>query len=152
MPGKPAIQASVPDFMMDLSARAPAVGQGCFAFPDGQGKSRGFVQLIADSGNRITIHRVWTLEPGAGNGTVMLRALCDLADRHGVEMRLRPLPFGRKPYPFDRDQLIGWYQRYGFHGNRRKMIRPPGSTPATSVGKRLPAPPHRDGNPSSESH
>jgi hypothetical protein len=115
----------VPDFITELIAIAPAAGQGYYAFVNGSGAGQGFVQIVRDSDDQITIYRLWTLQPGAGNGAMMLRALCDLADRHGVVMHLKPLPFGRKPYPMNRDQLLGWYQRYGFEGTRRKMIRKP---------------------------
>jgi hypothetical protein len=115
----------VKDFISGLIAMAPAAGDGYYAFVGGDGAGRGFVQIIRDSDDQITIYRLWTLQPGAGNGAMMLRALCELADRYGVLMHLKPLPFGRKPYPMNRDQLLGWYRRHGFEGTRRKMIRKP---------------------------
>jgi hypothetical protein len=115
----------VSNFITELTAIARAAGQGSYAFGCEDGGCPGWVQLIPDSDHHITIHRLWTLQPGSGNGAIMLRALCDLADRHGVELKLRPLPFGRKPYAMNRDQLLAWYERHGFQGNRRKMIRIP---------------------------
>jgi hypothetical protein len=117
---------------------APAAGQGCYAFLGPDQNSRGFVQLITQSPHRVTIHRLWTLRPGAGNGSLMLRELCRLADRHGMELELRPLPFGRKPHPLTREQLRVWYQRHGFEGTARKMVRKSrGSLPAGAAGDRI---------------
>jgi hypothetical protein len=48
-----------------------------------------------------------------------------LADYYGVELTLKTLPFGRKPHPMSREQLIGWYERYGFISSGRKMKRKP---------------------------
>ena len=75
---------------------------------------------------------LWTLHPGKGNGSLMLRTVCRLADRHGIELVLKTLPFGRKPYPLSREQLLLWYKRHGFEPWGRKLIRRP-RTPATSL-------------------
>ena len=118
---------NVDDFLRELITVAPSAGRGHYAFPDTEGGSRGFVQFIVRSDRRIIIHRLWTHQPGSGNGKVMLETLCELADRHCVELALKPLPIGRKPYPMSRDQLQQWYQRYGFLGTRRRMTRAPQS-------------------------
>jgi hypothetical protein len=125
------MDAPVPDFLAALAIVARPVGQGSYAFVEPNGSCRGFVQIIVLP-HRITIHRLWTRQPGGGHGRFILRALCDLADRHQVELSLKPLPIGRKPYPLSRDQLLAWYQRHGFAGTRRKMIRPPGKPADTS--------------------
>ncbi len=122
------MKASLPDFLGSLTAVAPAVGLGAYAFVDEDKNCRGWVQFIIRSDTRIEIHRLWTLKPGKGNGAVMLRTVCDLADRHGIEIVLKPLPFGRKPYARTREQLMVWYERYGFSGTLRKMIRYPATT------------------------
>src|SRR5580692_9509635 len=80
---------NVDDFLRELIAVAPPVGRGDYVFPDGQGGSRGFVQFIIRSDQRVIIHRLWTHQAGAGNGGYILRTLCDLADRHGVELMLK---------------------------------------------------------------
>ena len=112
-------------FLTDLISVAPSVGQGYYCFAGADGEPDGFVQIIPWANGRMTIYRLWTRRPGEGKGAKMLRALCELADRHGVELELKPLPFGRKPYPMSRDQLLVWYERHGFRGNRRKMLRIP---------------------------
>jgi hypothetical protein len=113
------------EFYRDFVAIAPAVGRGDHAFrPDGK-EVLGFIQIIPGKGRRIQIHRFWTREHGKGHGRVMLKALCELADKHGVELQLKALPIGRKPFPMTRDQLYDWYKRYGFEGKRGNMVRPP---------------------------
>lgn len=113
------------EFLNDLKAIAPAAGEGAYAFVAPDGTCRGWVQFIIRSERLVEIHRLWTLHPGKGNGSMMLRAVCELADRHGIEMVLKTLPFGRKPYPLSRQQLLLWYQRHGFEKYGRKLIRRP---------------------------
>jgi hypothetical protein len=120
------MSAPVPDFIAELAIVARPVGQGSYAFVATDGTCRGFVQIIPKQ-DGITIHRLWTRQPGSGSGTFILRTLCKIADRHRVVLMLKPLPIGRKPYPLNRDQLLGWYRRHGFGGTRRKMTRPPGA-------------------------
>jgi GNAT superfamily N-acetyltransferase len=112
-------------FVEELGKVFRVAERGHLAFVEADGTYRGFIQLIWGSGGQITIHRLWTLEAQKGYGSLMLRALCGLADRHGVELTLKVIPIGRKPYPLTRDQLLAWYQRHGFEGSRRKMIRKP---------------------------
>ncbi len=124
---------NVGKFIAGLSKVAPPVGGGAYAFPCTQGKCRGWVQFIIQSGRQVVIHRLWTLQPGQGNGTHILRTVCGLADEHAVELVLKTLPFGRKPYPLQRDHLIAWYGRHGFVGSNKKMIRPPQPFPAPTA-------------------
>jgi GNAT superfamily N-acetyltransferase len=112
-------------FLPDLATTAQPVGEGCYALPDGAGGCRAWVQFIIQSHCTIRIHRLWTLRPGQGNGSALLRAVCAAADRHGVEITLKVLPFGRKPYPASRELLVSWYERHGFVGTHRKMVRQP---------------------------
>jgi hypothetical protein len=116
---------NVHDFLVSLMAIAPDVGTGHYAFAAGDGSARGWVQFCNVSDRELTIHRLWTRKDGGKNGSFMLAALCELADRHGVGIKLQALPFGRKPYPLSREQLVAWYQRYGFEGTHRKMFRKP---------------------------
>jgi hypothetical protein len=120
---------NVHNFLGALSKVAPAAGEGAYAFPGSDGKCRGWVQFIIKSARQAVIHRLWTLQPGNGNGRHILSIVCDLADEHGVELILKTLPFGRKPYPLQRDHLKAWYERYGFIGTSKKMIRSPQPRP-----------------------
>ena len=105
---------------------APSAGRGCYGFAKTDGGRHGFVQFIVDSERKIQIHRLWSLKPGSGSGSIMMRAVCKLADRHGVELKLKVIPIGRKPYPMSREQLKAWYQRHNFQGPRWVLLRKPG--------------------------
>lgn len=114
-------------FLQDLVAVAPPAGGGHYGFKKPDGRARGFVQLIC-SERIIQIHRIWASEPGTGDGSIMMRKLCELADRHGVEMKLKVIPIGRKPFPMSREQLKAWYQRFDFSGSRWILTRKPASS------------------------
>jgi RimJ/RimL family protein N-acetyltransferase len=117
--------SNVADFLTELAKIAPSPGRGDYVFRKPAGGTHGFVQFQEHSHRQIIIHRLCASHPGEGGGSLMLRALCDLADRHGVELTLKALPFGRKPYPRSRDDLVAWYQRHGFLGTHKKMTRKP---------------------------
>jgi hypothetical protein len=131
MPTPAQIAAAQPDqghvkrFLEGLHSVAPSAGRGTFAFPKPEGGYHGYVQFIIDSPTQVTIHRIWSDTPNRGSGSHMMRTLCDLADEHGVTMKLKVLPIGRKPYPMNPGQLYSWYQSHGFHGKGRKMCRCP---------------------------
>jgi hypothetical protein len=108
-----------------LITLAPAAGQGCYAFKKTGGGWHGFVQFLIHSDRVVIIHRLWTLDPGKGNGSAMLGILCDLADKHGVEIRLKILPFGRRPYAKSREELRSWYVSRGFQADGWKCSRKP---------------------------
>jgi hypothetical protein len=138
-PTRAQIAATEPDtghvrrFLQGLSEVAPDAGRGTFAFPKQGGGYHGYVQFIIDSPKQVTIHRIWSDTPNQGSGGHMMRTLCDLADDHGVTMKLKVLPIGRKPYPMNPGELYNWYQRHGFHGTAKKMCRCPRSQAATDV-------------------
>ncbi len=128
---------NVRTFLAAIAAAAPPAGLGAFGFRKPDGGTYGFVQFIPNSPTSVTIHRLWTLQPGRGNGSVVLRAVCDSADHHGVELTLKCTPFGRKPYPKSRAQLIEWYRRFGFVLDRKKMVR----KPTAGISASIPPPP-----------
>lgn len=115
----------VANFLADLHQTAPHAGGMAYAFSDGNKGCRGWVQFIIRSDQLLEIHRLWTLQPGRGNGSHMLKTVCELADRHGVELLLKATPFGRKPHRMTADGLADWYRRHGFIGDRKKLVRKP---------------------------
>jgi GNAT superfamily N-acetyltransferase len=127
------------NFLADLVGVAPQAGAGTYAFSDAHGERVGFLQLISESHTEVIIHRIWALHPRRGHGSAILRRLCDLADRHGITLKLKALPFGATPYPLTGDQLFDWYARHGFESRRRKMVRPPRTTPRSSISDFVPA-------------
>jgi hypothetical protein len=121
---KPAHDGTV-GFLADLALVALPWGHQTYRFAAADGMCRGFVQFCPCPVGMVMIHRLWTPGPGHGNGSIMMMRLCELADRHGVQMLLKALPFGKKPYPLAREQLADWYRRHGFVGTHRRMSRPP---------------------------
>ncbi|HUB24112.1 MAG TPA: hypothetical protein VL992_01690 [Tepidisphaeraceae bacterium] len=121
----PPVLDRVPEFLAALAELAPMSGCGTYRFDNPDGACRGFVQFCTSPVGAVTIHRLWTPSPGHGNGSLMLQALCDLADIHGVHILLKALPFGAKPYPMSRQLLADWYRRHGFEGTHRRMARTP---------------------------
>jgi hypothetical protein len=127
------IEAAAPDenppnaatLLAALRAIAPVAEHGAFAFRHPGGGTAGFVQFIPHNPRLIEIHRLWTLSPGQGNGKYMLKILCDLADEHRVEIKLKVLPIGRKPYPMSREDLRAWYRKFGFEGEKWRLLRKP---------------------------
>jgi hypothetical protein len=115
---------NVEGFLQELMAIAPSAGGGHYGFKKPDGHTRGFVQLIP-SQTGVQIHRIWACEPRSGDGSLMMRALCGLADQHRVEIKLKVIPIGRKPFPMSREQLKDWYATFGFAGERWVMIRKP---------------------------
>jgi hypothetical protein len=111
-------------FLDELVVAAPPAGRGHFEFKRADGQHLGFVQLIC-SERIVQIHRIWATLPGRGGGSIMMRTLCQMADRHGVEMKLKVIPIGRKPFPMSRRQLKAWYERCGFAGSRWHLTRKP---------------------------
>jgi hypothetical protein len=129
---------NVRQFLAAMEAVAPRAGLGAYGFRNPDGGCYGFVQFIVNSPQSVTIHRLWTLQPGRGNGAAVLRKVCDLADYYGVELTLKTLPFGRKPYAMSRDQLFAWYERHGFEGTARKMKRKPQNSELALVARPSP--------------
>jgi hypothetical protein len=123
-------------FLADVKRIARQTGPTTYAFPgDGTaGEPSGFVQLYRPVPGQVLIFRIWSTHPGLGCGSNILRALCDLADEHVVELVLRPLPFGPRPHPMSAEQLRAWYDRMGFVGSMKRMVRKPALLAEDSAG------------------
>lgn len=58
-----------------------------------------------------------------GAASRVMKALCDLADKHGLRMGLSPEPFG--PGGLSKRALTGWYKSLGFISKGDRMVREP---------------------------
>jgi len=85
----------------------------------------GYVEIGGSTQRWVHVHRLWVSRRSMGDGSVLVRTLCRLADAHRVGLRLNVVPFGPEPYPINRDQLKSWYERHGFQGPRWKLERMP---------------------------
>jgi len=124
-PPTPPVIDRTPEFLAALQQIAPIAGRLTYRFDSTCGEIRGFVQFSHFEPSVVTVHRLWTPSPGHGNGSIMLRRLCELADRFGMGIMLKALPFGKKPYPMSREQLADWYRRHGFEGTHKRLLRTP---------------------------
>jgi hypothetical protein len=69
------------------------------------------LQRVSDS--KVQINMIRALLKREGHGTVALRWLCDLADKHGVTLVGWICPRGRQPR-MSKPQLRRWYTAHGF--------------------------------------
>ncbi|MDP9174251.1 MAG: hypothetical protein M3O30_10360 [Planctomycetota bacterium] len=113
------------EFFQDLGTHARRLNECTYEFQFKSQKSSGFLQVHCGRERQIIIHRLWADQTGMGIGSLMLKTVCDLADKHGLHITLKALPFGRKPYPMSRSELVAWYMRHGFEGARRELERLP---------------------------
>lgn len=76
----------------------------------------------------VQIYHVSALKGRQGDGTRVLRVLCDLADQVGARLYVQAEPlFGGAPDPYDTMDwrtLDAWYRRQGFSGSSGILIRP----------------------------
>src|ERR1700733_2848107 len=108
-------------FLSELARISRRLNDATFAFDNADGTHQGFVQLLPHAAGGLRLHRLWVHQTGRGHGSTILRSVCQLADLHGIEISLKALPFGNKPYPLLREQLADWYRRHGFEGSRWKL-------------------------------
>jgi hypothetical protein len=86
---------------------------------------------IAERGGKLRLKGIQSLKAGTGAGSRTLRALTDIADKHGVDMELTASPYGDEATRLDKDSLTQWYERHGFEFEKGKdpaygyMVRKP---------------------------
>lgn len=59
---------------------------------------------------------------GIGNGSKILKMLCDFADQKFVTLYLEPVPDPGSCR--DRSEIVSWYRRYGFEGDHTMKREP----------------------------
>ena len=67
---------------------------------------------VSPRGGGIWIDAIRAYDKGEGQGNEALQFLIELADKHGVQMRLYAKPFGE--VVMDEQALIRWYEKNGF--------------------------------------
>jgi hypothetical protein len=119
----PAGRERAESFFADLATIANQTDKITASFCDSEQNAIGHIQLHRHGGE-VTIHRIWVATPGQGTGSMILTRVCELADLHGVILKLKVNPLGVQPYPMSSNQLQNWYHRHGFAGGR-EMTRLP---------------------------
>ena len=83
-------------------------------------------------GRGVHLSSIASSDRGSGHASKALRTLTGLADKHGVPLTLIPQPTdsGGAGKGLSKDQLAGWYGRYGFvkAADGQKMVREPNTT------------------------
>lgn len=91
-----------------------------FVFEDSDGRAIGCVGCAWNKGadsDLVQIYHVNAFRPGRGDGTKILRGLCEQADRYGVRLTLMPQArWVGDEYPLEDDELRKWYRQFGFKG------------------------------------
>lgn len=88
---------------------------------------------LRPQGGQVWIDSLRSFTKGAGNGSRALKNIIELADQHGVTLRLTAKPFDTGGHELDFKQLVQFYQRNGFITSRTtedykpsaEMIREP---------------------------
>jgi len=99
-----------------------------YQLADAQGKFSFNVKGVDAS--TVTLHSLRASRIGSGIGSRSMKELCDYADTCGVTLRVTANPgYGSK---MTRLELIAWYNKFGFEGERT-MHRQPKATAAISI-------------------
>jgi len=67
-----------------------------------------------DESNLVWIDMMVVQEPRQGHGSDVMEWLTELADRTGIQLRLDAVPLGAGDQKMSADQLIRFYQKFGF--------------------------------------
>ena len=96
-------------------------------FQNSEGESIGIAALgaIHDKNKMVYIYHLGAFESRCGNGSLILKELCDQADAFDVSLKASAvvLPNGKDPAMTTR-QLIEWYKRFGFKNNAGLLREP----------------------------
>ena len=96
-------------------------------FQNSEGDSIGIVALdaIPDEDKIVYIYHLGAFESRCGDGSLILKELCDQADAFDVSLRASAIamPNGKDPV-MTTGQLIGWYKRFGFKNNAGLLREP----------------------------
>jgi hypothetical protein len=95
---------------------------------DDHGNVLGIVAMAAlTDGNISAVHifHLSVFQPNYGNGTKMLNILCRKADQFKVILSLSPIPSPNgEDHLISSRQLIAWYHKFGFRGERLLSRQP----------------------------
>jgi len=76
---------------------------------------------------------------GAGMASYVLKQITEMADKHGVILKLTAKPFGGQTGALNKSKLIAWYKRNGFEGRdkdfRDQLVRYPGGKKRSAAVK-----------------
>jgi len=78
--------------------------------------NRAGIAVHASRDGQLWIDNIRAFQHKDGAGSELMRAVCEIADKHGVTAALFavPLATGPKQKKIPAAKLIGWYKRFGF--------------------------------------
>ena len=92
-----------------------------FVFEDIDGKPIGIVALDVykhEDINYVHIYHLGSFKSNRGYGSQILKELCFQADKYKIILSLSPIFMpNNKDEPMSSEQLISWYDKFGFRGN-----------------------------------
>jgi hypothetical protein len=97
------------------------------------------VEIYPTHDGRLHIGSLRSFVPKQGSGTETMKKLIEIADKHGIELELDPVPLAT-PVKIPKMKLTKWYRSFGFKFKDGLMVRKVGATgPATkTVAKAAP--------------
>lgn len=95
-----------------------------------QNEKNEFIGIIAmnaiqNEERNVYIYHIGVFKTKCGNGSLILKELCDQADKFNVSLKLSPIvmPNGKDPL-MTANQLKAWYMKFGFQGNSGLVRNP----------------------------
>jgi len=92
-----------------------------FVFEDAAKVPIGLIALSADGDSNpsdVDIYHISAFMPGKGQGSQIIRFLCDSADDYGVRLCIQAEAQHNGNQTMTTPELIDWYIKFGFIGNR----------------------------------
>lgn len=92
-----------------------------FVFEDACKVPIGLIALSADGVSNPTdvdIYHISAFVPGKGQGSQIIKFLCDSADEYGVHLSIQAEAQHNGNETMKTPELIDWYHKFGFTGNK----------------------------------
>jgi len=76
------------------------------------------IDAIPNEERIVYIYHLGAFESQCGNGSIILQELCEQADKFNITLKVSPIvmPNGKEP-AMATDQLVVWYEKFGFRGS-----------------------------------
>jgi ribosomal protein S18 acetylase RimI-like enzyme len=100
-----------------------------FVFQNNKDEFVGIVAMgtVADKADTVYLYHIGVFETRCGNGSRILKELCKQADEFDIALRASAivLPDGKRS-EMTTEQLIGWYEKFGFEEDQGLLRNPEG--------------------------
>lgn len=100
-----------------------------FVFQNNEDESIGIVAMgtVADKVDTVYLYHIGAFEPRCGDGSRILKELCRQADKFDIALKASAIVLtnGKNP-EMTTEQLIGWYEKFGFKEDKGLLRNPEG--------------------------